>query len=138
MVQAVLDEYSAYLPLTVRQIFYRLVSVHGYEKTERAYDRLGEHLNRARRAGLIPFEAIRDDGITVAEPLAWADAAEFVHTVMAHAEQFRLDRQQGQPARLIFAVEAAAVITHPPRAPGPKAMNQTTNLSSVNIDASQA
>ena len=56
------------LPLTVRQIFYRLVGAHGYDKTEQAYARLGEHLNRARRAGLIEFDAIRDDGITFAEP----------------------------------------------------------------------
>ena len=51
-VQAVLVEYAQYLPLTIRQIFYRLVGAHGYDKTEQAYSRLGEHLNRARRAGL--------------------------------------------------------------------------------------
>ena len=39
-VEAVLDEYADYLPLTVRQIFYRLVGAYGYEKTERAYARL--------------------------------------------------------------------------------------------------
>ena len=31
----------------------------------------GKHLNRARRAGLIPFGAIRDDGTTMASPPAW-------------------------------------------------------------------
>jgi hypothetical protein len=101
----VLAEYAAYLPLTVRQVFY-----HGYDKTELAYARLGEHLNRARRAKMIPFDAIRDDGITLAEPLAWADAGELVRTFRHHAEQFRLDRQTGQPARLIFAVEAAGML----------------------------
>lgn len=50
-VAAVLDEYADYLPLTVRQIFYRLVGAYGYEKTERAYARLCEYLVRARRAG---------------------------------------------------------------------------------------
>src|SRR5215471_11200795 len=49
-VNAVLHEYADHLPLTIRQIFYRLVGAHGYDKTERAYKRLGEHLNRARRA----------------------------------------------------------------------------------------
>ena len=34
-VHAVLDEYAEHLPLTVRQIFYRLVGAYGYEKTER-------------------------------------------------------------------------------------------------------
>jgi len=64
-VLAVLAEYAEYLPLTVRQIFYRLVGSAGYDKTELAYDRLCEHLVKARRAGLISFDAIRDDGGTV-------------------------------------------------------------------------
>jgi hypothetical protein len=105
-VNAVLNEYAQYLPLTVRQIFYRLVGAHGYDKTERAYARLGEHLNRARRAGLIPFNAIRDDGITLAEPIAWKSPAELVRSFIALAEKFRLDRQEGQPHRLLIMVEA--------------------------------
>src|SRR5215471_8150611 len=56
-VRGVLDEYEDYLPLTIRQIFYRLVGAHNYEKTERAYGRLCEHLNRARRARIIPMAA---------------------------------------------------------------------------------
>jgi hypothetical protein len=43
-VRAVLGEYEDYLPLTIRQIFYRLVGAYEYEKTERAYERLCEHL----------------------------------------------------------------------------------------------
>jgi hypothetical protein len=35
-VRAVLSEYEHHLPLTIRQIFYRLVGAHNYEKTERA------------------------------------------------------------------------------------------------------
>jgi hypothetical protein len=41
-VEAVLAEYEDYLPLSVRQVFYRLVAMYSYEKTERAYNRLGE------------------------------------------------------------------------------------------------
>ncbi len=63
-VEEVLDEYSEHLPLTVRQIFYRLVGTIGYPKDENAYARLCEHLVRARRARLIPFGSIRDDGET--------------------------------------------------------------------------
>jgi hypothetical protein len=109
-VQGVLIEYHAYLPLTVRQVFYRLVGVYDYDKTEQAYARLCEHLNRARRASIIPFDAIRDDGITLAEPVAWVDGDQFLRNCIAYAEQFRLDRQEGQPVRLIFAVEAAGML----------------------------
>ena len=67
-VRGVLDEYADYLPLTVRQVFYRLVGAHGYDKTERAYERLGEALNRARRAELIDMDAIRDGGGARVDP----------------------------------------------------------------------
>lgn len=50
-VKEVLDEYSSYLPMTGRQIFYRMVGAHGYPKTERDYKNLLDKLNRARRGG---------------------------------------------------------------------------------------
>jgi|SRR6516162_7766901 hypothetical protein len=95
-VQAVLIEYAAYLPLTIRQIFYRLVGVHEYPKTERAYKNLCELLNRARRArcsDLVKFSAIRDDGIVKREPFHWASAAQFVQSFVKAIDTFRLDRQ---------------------------------------------
>jgi hypothetical protein len=58
-VQEIIDEYDQ--ALTVRQIYYRLVGKYNYDKTEQAYDRLGEHLNKARHAGIIGWDAIRDD-----------------------------------------------------------------------------
>ena len=54
-VRSVLREYAQDLSLTVRQIFYRPVGAHGYDKSELAYSRLGEHLSCARRAALIPW-----------------------------------------------------------------------------------
>ncbi|HEX4061251.1 MAG TPA: hypothetical protein VHY58_09555, partial [Streptosporangiaceae bacterium] len=39
LVRGVLEEYAAQLPLTARQIFYRLVGAHGFDKTETAYAR---------------------------------------------------------------------------------------------------
>jgi hypothetical protein len=109
-VLAILEEYTAYLPLTIRQIFYRLVGVHNYPKTERDYKNLGELINRARRAGRIDFAAIRDDGITKRTPHYWTDAAQLVRTFINLAEDFTLDRQHGQPRRLIFDVEAAGMV----------------------------
>jgi hypothetical protein len=52
-IKQVLDEYVEQLPLTLRQIFYILVGRHAYEKTERAYERLCETLNKARRAKVV-------------------------------------------------------------------------------------
>lgn len=62
-IEVVLEEYRAYLPLTVRQVFYRLVGK-GYQKTENFYENVQDKCNRARRSGRIPFSSIRDDGVS--------------------------------------------------------------------------
>src|SRR5215471_14082931 len=108
-VNAVLGEYADHLPLTLRQIFYRLVGAHGYDKTERAYESLGEHLVRARRARLVPMEAIRDDGGTVITPNMWASAQEYLDAVRAQAGELMLDRTAGQKTRLAVLCEAAGM-----------------------------
>lgn len=79
-VRDVMAEYHQYLPLTVRQVFYRLVGLGALAKSESAYVRLCEYLNRARRAGLLPFSVIRDDG-----------GSAVVHRGYGHPEQFRSD-----------------------------------------------
>ena len=40
-VRNILTEYADYLPLTLRQIFYRLVGAYGFPKTEDEYKSLG-------------------------------------------------------------------------------------------------
>jgi hypothetical protein len=108
-VQGVLDEYADYLPLTIRQIFYRLVGAYNYEKTERAYQRLCEHLNRARRARIIRMDVIRDDGGTIIAPDDWESAAQFMATIRAMAEDFTLDHSAGQAVRIVVVCEAAGM-----------------------------
>ncbi len=109
VVRDVLAEYAEHLPMTARQIFYRLVGREALGKTERDYARLCEAIGRARRAGLLPFEAIRDDGATRLNPPAWGGVADFLEAVAAHAAGFRLDRQEGQPVRLWLMCEAAGM-----------------------------
>lgn len=108
-VDAVLAEYADYLPLTLRQVFYRLVGAHGYEKTESAYDRLGETLNRARRSGLVAFQAIRDDGLTELVPAAFSGKPDFWKAVSYTAETYRLERLARQAVALELWVEAAGM-----------------------------
>jgi hypothetical protein len=108
-VRAVLVEYGDHLPLTIRQIFYRLVGAHNYEKTERAYARLCEHLNRARRARIISMDAIRDDGGTIIRPSGWDSVEHFQLAVRHSAERFTLDRSAGQKTRLVVICEAGGM-----------------------------
>jgi hypothetical protein len=106
----VLADYAAQLPLTIRQIFYRLVGADGYEKTEQAHKRLGELLNKARRARLIDMDAIRDDGFTSQLTSFFANAEAFINNAIAWAEELRLDRQKGQARRLVVWCEASGMV----------------------------
>jgi hypothetical protein len=87
-----------------------LVGVHHYEKTDRAYQRLIDVLNRARRARLIDMTAIRDGGGTRIDPSTWSDADDFLSAVRAQAQRLRLDRMEGQPRRLFIMCEAAGMV----------------------------
>jgi hypothetical protein len=57
-IQAVLAEYVDHLPLTVRQIFYRLIGAYAYPKTDFFSGQVLGAVHRARRAGIVPFDAI--------------------------------------------------------------------------------
>lgn len=109
-VRQVLDEYRDHLPLTLRQIFYRLVGKSLLPKHEGAYSRLCEMLNRARRAGLVAFEAIRDDGVTVAGGSDLVNRQDVINLLRHYAETVALDRQAGQPQRLQIWCEAAGMV----------------------------
>jgi len=109
-VKAILEEYREHLPLTLRQIYYRLVGVCSYEKTDLAYMRLSEILNRARRARAIDMDAIRDDGGAVDTPHCWESKEHFIHVWGVAADIFRLDRTNGQTSRLVVMCEAAGMV----------------------------
>lgn len=109
-VRRVLSTFQAYLPVTIRQIFYRLVATIGYGKTEKSYARLAEMLVKARRAGEIPWDAIRDDGFTRTSSTTWDDPRDWADAVLRSAQSYRLDRQTGQDRRLVVWCEAAGMV----------------------------
>ena len=109
-VKEVLDEYQDYLPLTARQIFYRLVGMHGFPKTEKDYKRLCEYLNRARRANQIPFDHIRDDGISVAAHAHYDSEEHFWKATRERGEKFRRNKLARQKVNIRVYFEAAGMI----------------------------
>lgn len=109
-VNAVLDEYEAHLPLTCRQVFYRLVGAFGYAKTEQAYGRLTNALVRARRAGMVPFDALRDDGTTHVDHAGYTGTVDFLARVRSAARSYHRDRQHGQDVRIELWCEAAGMV----------------------------
>jgi hypothetical protein len=109
-VKKVLTLFRAYLPVTIRQVFYRLVSTVGYPKDEKSYSRLCDILNRARRAGLIDWDDFRDDGFQRSRMSSFDSPADWAEAVLHSARSYRLDRQQGQARRLVVWCEAAGMV----------------------------
>lgn len=110
-VHVVLDEYRDHWPLTIRQVFYRLVGRFDFPKTENDYARLCEYLNRGRRAGMVPWHAIRDDGVTAATNyFTTADPRTWLSWNMPRPDQYELDPQGGQPVYLELWCEAAGMV----------------------------
>jgi hypothetical protein len=106
-IKHVLDEYVEQLPLTLREIFYILVGRHAYENTERAYERLCETLNKARRAKFVDVDAVRYDGFTNEIPNFFGSADHFLDAVRVAARLLRLDRQA---RRLALWCEASGMV----------------------------
>lgn len=107
---SVLDTYRDSLPLTGRQVFYRLVALGTVEKTDHAYKRVLDVLNRARRGGLIEMAAIRDDGTSVAGADRFESADHFLQTCRQWADDFELDLLQAQPHRVEVICESAGMV----------------------------
>lgn len=109
-VDLVLEEYRQYWPLTCRQIFYRLVGAHGFDKTEAAYERLCNHLCNARRARRIAFDAIRDDGVTSYRLDHFEDRDDFLRHVRELGEGYTRNRLAGQDVHIEVWCEAAGML----------------------------
>ena len=109
-VNLVLEEYRAYWPLTCRQIFYRLVGAYGFDKTEGAYGRLLNHLALARRGRVIPFEAIRDDGVSSYAIDHYKDHDHFMRHVRRLGMQYKRDKLASQDIQVEVWCEAAGML----------------------------
>lgn len=106
----VLTEYQNYLPLTARQIFYRLVGTGQISKTDGAYKNLLEMLNRARRSHLIAMSDIRDDGLTISRLNSFDSKTEWIKLLPEWAKRFDLNLQLDQPYHLMVMCEAAGMV----------------------------
>jgi len=102
----VLDEYHAQLPLTLRQIFYRLVARGIINKDENSYKRLGDYMVKARRAHMIDMDVIRDDGFSMSYINTFEDGDDVIGYYRRIANRLNVDRQRGQQTRLMIWCEA--------------------------------
>lgn len=108
-VRAVLPEYRDYLPMTARQIYYRLIGRGVIDKGPTAYERLCELLNRARRAGEVSFDVIRDDGLSEYGDSYDESPQAFVDGVRRLIDGYMLDPMEDQRRRILLLCEAAGM-----------------------------
>jgi len=94
--------------LTSRAILYRLLPL-GWEKSHNDHP-LGYVLERARRAGIIPFEWIADGRSESYRPFSWASPDEFRDSWRQDAQNYRLDRLRGQPNVELW-IETAGMVS---------------------------
>ncbi len=109
-VRSILSDQSDYLPLSIRQIFYLGVSAHGWTKTDKFYRHLCNYLTRARRAGLIPFDQIRDDTMVEECAHSWSSVDSYHATVRHMAESFVLDPMLDQPRDVVVWMEGKGLV----------------------------
>lgn len=136
--KAVLIEYEAWdRPMSVRQIFYRLVAQYSFDKTERAYKSLIGYIARSRRAYqrriidlaqeqglsgkeaqeqaikdelLIPFSWVRDDRGHSYQAISYEDVDEYLEAIDAEIDRLQKDRTVGQPRMLELWCEAGGMV----------------------------
>lgn len=104
---AILDEYSRQgYTLSLRQLYYQLVSRDKVENTLQSYKRVGSIISDARLAGLVDWEMIEDRGRTLTILGFWDNPAQIVQ---ACASQFRIDKWADQPNHIEVMVEKDAL-----------------------------
>ena len=103
----ILNEYARQgYRLSLRQLYYQLVARDIIENTVKSYKRIGNLVSDARLAGLLDWDRIEDRGRDAVIPVAWKSPAQIVR---AAANQFRVDRWQGQPCHVEVMVEKDAL-----------------------------
>ncbi len=99
---AIIEELESWWPLTLRQVYYRLVAGQVIENRDCAYKKLSRVLTHARLDGLVPWDSIEDRGRRCLESSGWLDAASFVDD---ERSQLLLGYRRDLLARQPYAVE---------------------------------
>jgi hypothetical protein len=109
-VQLVLRELSSFWPLTLRQLYYQLVSRGIIENSLGEYKQLSDLLAKARLAGLVPWAALEDRARTILRSSGYTNQQEFVRGELANfLSYYRRDLVQSQPHALEVWIEKDAL-----------------------------
>lgn len=106
-IEGICDEYAnAGFVLTVRQLYYQLVSRDILPNTEKSYKRVTSVVNDARLAGLIDWDIIEDRTRSFIRRTRWDDGAQILR---ASSDSFHMDMWETQEVRVFVIVEKEAL-----------------------------
>jgi hypothetical protein len=100
--EAVRDEH----PVTLRGVFYRVVSVGAVDKSEAGYRLVGRQLLKLRRAKVIPYAWITDGTRLIRKPPSWSDIDEMLDDAAA---SYRRALWHGQDVEVLVLSEKDAI-----------------------------
>ncbi len=104
---AIITRYEAQdLRLTLRQLYYQLVSRNVITNEERSYKTLGKLVSDARLAGLMSWEAIED---RIRQPQVVQEFRDLAHLAEVASSAYRLPRWEGQQNYVELWVEKDAL-----------------------------
>lgn len=106
--EIIADYKSQGYKLTVRQLYYQLVSKALVPNTEKSYKSVIGLVNDGRLAGLIDWEMIEDRTREFVYRSCWETGASILKSCAAH---FHMDRWKGQEARVYVIVEKEALVS---------------------------
>lgn len=106
-INKIIDEYlqQGYV-LTVRQVFYQLVSRDIIPNTMREYKTVAKTINDGRLAGMIDWDAIEDRTRAFVTNGRWKDPQSILYSA---ASSFHMDMWATQPCRVYLIVEKEAL-----------------------------
>jgi hypothetical protein len=93
--------------MTLRQLYYQLVTRNVIPNEDRAYDRLGTLISDGRLAGLVSWRAIEDRTRYTRDNVMYSSPT---HAVASARAGYKVDLWRGQPFRPVVGVEKDAMI----------------------------
>lgn len=103
---AIITAVATETPVTVRGVFYRVVSAGAVEKTEKGYSAVQRRLLHLRRSGQVPYSSITDGTRLRLKPDSWTDVEQMLEDAAA---SYRRALWNDQAAEVIVISEKDAI-----------------------------
>jgi hypothetical protein len=103
---AIITAVSTETPVTVRGVYYRVVSAGAVEKTEKGYGAVQRRLLHLRRVGRVPYAAVTDGSRLRLKPTSWDGVEQMLSDVTS---SYRRALWNDQVAEVIIISEKDAI-----------------------------